>query len=65
MVETVAGDLRVAIAEVSLPELEAGALVSLVTVPCHPGARITSAKDASRAIALAEAINRLATSLRS
>jgi HK97 family phage prohead protease len=38
---------------------------SLVTIPCHPGARVTSAKDASRALALAEAINRAASALRS
>ena len=34
--------------------------ISLVTVPCHPGARVRSAKAASAAIAMAEAINRLA-----
>lgn len=39
--------------------------ISLVTVPCHPGARITSAKDATAAIAIAEAINRAALALRS
>jgi HK97 family phage prohead protease len=38
--------------------------ISLVTVPCHPGARVTSAKSASEAIALAEAINRTAMRLR-
>ena len=32
--------------------------ISLVTVPMHPGARVTSAKSAVAAIALAEAINR-------
>ena len=37
--------------------------VSLVTVPSHPGARVTSAKDASLAMAWAEAINRAATAL--
>lgn len=39
--------------------------ISLVTVPMHPRARVTSAKTASNAIALAEAINRAATALRS
>ena len=34
--------------------------ISLVTVPCHPGARVRTAKAASAAIAMAEAINRLA-----
>ncbi|WP_152047176.1 HK97 family phage prohead protease [Aureimonas psammosilenae] len=34
--------------------------ISLVTFPAHPGARITGAKNAARAIALAEAINRAA-----
>jgi HK97 family phage prohead protease len=38
--------------------------ISLVTVPMHPGARVTSAKTASAAIALAEAINRAASALR-
>ena len=38
--------------------------VSLVTVPAHPGARITSAKDATAAIKIAEAINRAAVALR-
>lgn len=37
--------------------------ISLVTVPAHPGARITSAKSAAEAIALAEAINRAAAAL--
>lgn len=32
--------------------------ISLVTIPCHPGARITTAKHAGSAIALAEVINR-------
>jgi HK97 family phage prohead protease len=39
--------------------------ISLVTVPCHPGARITGAKTAEAAIAMAEAINRAALALRS
>jgi len=34
--------------------------VSLVTIPMHPGARVTAAKDALQAIALATAINRAA-----
>lgn len=38
--------------------------ISLVTVPMHPGARVTSAKTASAAIALAEVINRAASALR-
>ncbi|MBR0945958.1 HK97 family phage prohead protease [Bradyrhizobium liaoningense] len=38
--------------------------VSLVTVPSHPGARVTSAKSAAVAIALAEAINRAAAALK-
>ena len=37
---------------------------SLVTLPMHPGARVTSAKSAVRAIALAAAINRTALALR-
>lgn len=37
--------------------------ISLVTVPAHPGARITMAKDATAAIAIAEAINRAAVAL--
>lgn len=37
---------------------------SLVTVPMHPGAKVTSAKDATQAIALAEAISRTATAIR-
>ncbi|HWJ72924.1 MAG TPA: HK97 family phage prohead protease [Kaistia sp.] len=32
--------------------------VSLVTVPMHPGARVTSAKSAVQALAIAEAIHR-------
>ncbi len=31
---------------------------SLVTVPCHPAARVTSAKSAVRALAIAGALNR-------
>lgn len=38
--------------------------ISLVTVPMHPGARITSSKSAAEAIALSEAINRAAAALR-
>ncbi|PSO30215.1 HK97 family phage prohead protease [Bradyrhizobium sp. MOS002] len=38
--------------------------ISLVTVPMHPGARITSSKSAAEAIALAEAINRAAAALK-
>jgi HK97 family phage prohead protease len=37
--------------------------ISLVTVPMHPGARITSSKSAADAIALSEAINRAAAAL--
>jgi HK97 family phage prohead protease len=37
--------------------------ISLVTIPMHPGARITSAKSGSHAIAIAEAINRAASAL--
>lgn len=37
---------------------------SLVTIPMHPGARITSAKSAIQAITVAEAINRAAAALR-
>jgi HK97 family phage prohead protease len=37
---------------------------SLVTLPMHPGARVTSAKSAVQAIALAAAIQRSATALR-
>jgi len=36
---------------------------SLVTIPMHPGARITSAKSAIQAITLAEAINRATAAL--
>ena len=38
--------------------------ISLVTIPMHPGARVTGAKSAAAAIALAEAINRAAAALR-
>jgi uncharacterized protein len=38
--------------------------ISLVTVPSHPGARVTSAKSAVQAIRIAEAINRASTALR-
>jgi HK97 family phage prohead protease len=38
--------------------------VSLVSVPLHPGARVTSAKSASIAIEIAEAINRAASAFR-
>jgi HK97 family phage prohead protease len=37
---------------------------SLVTLPMHPGARVTSAKSAVRALELAAAINRTALALR-
>lgn len=37
--------------------------ISLVTIPSHPGARISSAKTASLVIAWVEAINRAATAL--
>lgn len=37
--------------------------ISLVTVPMHPGARVTSSKSAAAAISLAEAINRAAAAL--
>ncbi|MFG1228004.1 HK97 family phage prohead protease [Xanthobacter dioxanivorans] len=39
--------------------------VSLVTVPSHPGARVTSAKSAASVLAIAEAITRAASALRS
>jgi len=39
--------------------------ISLVSIPMHPGARVTSAKSAAAAIAMAEAINRAAVALRS
>ena len=38
--------------------------ISLVTIPMHPGARVTGAKSAAAAIALADAINRAAAALR-
>lgn len=38
--------------------------ISIVTVPMHPGARITSSKSAADAIALSEAINRAAAALK-
>lgn len=38
--------------------------ISLVSIPSHPRARITGAKDATAAIAIAEAINRAAVALR-
>lgn len=38
--------------------------ISLVSVPAHPGARVTGAKTAAEAIRLAEAINRAASALR-
>ncbi|MDW9626488.1 HK97 family phage prohead protease [Sinorhizobium meliloti] len=38
--------------------------ISLVTIPMHPGARVTSAKSAIRAIAVAEAINRATAALK-
>lgn len=39
--------------------------ISIVSVPSHPRARVTAAKSASTAIAIAEAINRAASALRS
>lgn len=36
---------------------------SLVTIPMHPGARVTSAKSAVQALAIAEAINRATAAL--
>lgn len=38
---------------------------SLVTIPMHPGARVTSAKSAVQALAIAEAINRATAALTS
>lgn len=38
--------------------------ISLVSVPAHPGARVSSAKTAAEAIRIAEAINRAAAALR-
>lgn len=37
--------------------------ISLVSVPAHPGAKVTSAKDAAEAIRIAEAINRATAAL--
>lgn len=37
--------------------------VSLVTIPMHPGARVTSAKSAVQALSIAEAINRATVAL--
>jgi len=37
--------------------------ISLVTIPCHPGARVTSAKSAVQALRIAEAINRASAAL--
>jgi HK97 family phage prohead protease len=37
---------------------------SIVAIPMHPGAKITSAKSAAAAIALAEAINRASAALK-
>ncbi|RUU92804.1 HK97 family phage prohead protease [Mesorhizobium sp. M7A.F.Ca.MR.176.00.0.0] len=37
---------------------------SLVTIPMHPGARVTSAKSAVRALEIAAAINRMAAAIR-
>ncbi len=39
--------------------------ISLVTIPCHPGARVRSAKTGAAAIKLAEAIQRATAALRS
>lgn len=38
--------------------------ISLVSIPCHPGARVTSAKSGRSAIAIAEAFNRATEALR-
>lgn len=38
--------------------------VSLVTIPMHPGARVTSAKDAIAALHIASAINRAAAHMK-
>lgn len=38
--------------------------ISIVSVPAHPGARVTGAKSAAEAIRIAEAINRAAAALR-
>lgn len=37
---------------------------SLVAIPMHPGARVTSAKSAAQALALADLLNRAATAFR-
>ncbi|MCR5856568.1 HK97 family phage prohead protease [Mesorhizobium sp. J428] len=37
--------------------------VSLVTIPMHPGARVTSAKSAVQALAIADVINRAAAQI--
>jgi len=37
---------------------------SLVSIPMHPGARVTSAKSAAQALALADVLNRAATAFR-
>ncbi len=37
--------------------------ISLVTIPMHPGAKVTSAKSAIQAISIAEAINRATAAL--
>lgn len=37
--------------------------ISLVTIPMHPGAQVTSAKSAVQALAIAEAINRATAAL--
>lgn len=38
--------------------------ISLVSIPMHPGARVSAVKSAAAAIALADAINRAAAALR-
>lgn len=38
--------------------------ISLVTIPMHPGARVSGVKSAAAAIALADAINRAAAALK-
>lgn len=38
--------------------------ISLVSIPAHPGARVTGAKNAAEAMRIAEAINRAASALR-
>lgn len=37
--------------------------ISLVTIPCHPGAKVNGAKSAAQAIAIAAAINRATCAL--